>query len=85
MKKVSPKSKTVKAIREVMEAAGHYTYESLAQATGINRGNLYRYFTLETRPSIDLLPVLADGLEIPVTEVLDLLKVQRSTSPGTWL
>jgi transcriptional regulator with XRE-family HTH domain len=75
MNKVSPKSKTYKVIREVMADSGHDTLEQLSETTGINRGNLYRYFTLETRPSIDVLPILAVALEVPVTVVLDLLQV----------
>lgn len=37
-----------------MEALNFSSMEQAAQACGINRGTLYRYFAFEQRPSIDI-------------------------------
>ena len=50
--------------------------EQAAERCGLNRGNLYRYFTLETRPSIDVLPALCKGLESSPDEVLEALGIK---------
>jgi AcrR family transcriptional regulator len=50
--------------------------EEAAQACGINRGTLYRYFSFEQRPSIDQLPPLCEGLKSAPLEVLRALKIQ---------
>jgi len=42
----------------------------------LNRGTLYRYFTFEQRPSIDVLPALCDGLQASPLEILRALKIQ---------
>jgi len=43
-------------LRLRMEQLGYSTLEQVASDLGINRGNLYRYFSLQTRPSVALLP-----------------------------
>lgn len=53
--------------------------EDLAIRTGINRGNLYRYFNFETRPSIDVLPKLCIALEASPLDVLRALGIQQFT------
>ena len=50
--------------------------EEAAAACGLNRGTLYRYFTLEQRPSIDVLPALCDGLQASPLEILRALEIQ---------
>jgi hypothetical protein len=50
--------------------------EQAAERCGLNRGNLYRYFTWETRPSIDVLPALCEGLEATPEEVLKALGIK---------
>jgi transcriptional regulator with XRE-family HTH domain len=50
--------------------------QAVAEACKLNRGNLYRYFTFETRPSIDLLPKLCNGLNASPLEVLTALGIQ---------
>jgi transcriptional regulator with XRE-family HTH domain len=50
--------------------------QAVAEACDLNRGNLYRYFTFETRPSIDLLPKLCNGLNASPLEVLTALGIQ---------
>jgi hypothetical protein len=59
-----------------MEALNFSSMEQAAQACGINRGTLYRYFAFEQRPSIDVLPSLCDGLQAAPLEVLRALKIQ---------
>lgn len=50
--------------------------EEVAERCDLNRGNLYRYFTMETRPSIDILPKLCVGLEATPYEILVALGIQ---------
>ena len=59
-----------------MEVLGLSTLEEAAVRCGMNRGTLYRYFTFETRPSIDVLPRLCKGLEASPLEVLRALGIQ---------
>jgi transcriptional regulator with XRE-family HTH domain len=61
---------------ERMEALGLATLEEAAVRCDMNRGTLYRYFTFETRPSIDVLPRLCNGLEASPLEVLRALGIQ---------
>lgn len=64
-------------LRAHMEQNGWTTYEQVAQRCGINRGNLHRYFSFETRPSVDMIPVLCNALKITVPELLDALEVEQ--------
>ncbi len=59
-----------------MEELGMTSLEDAARVTGINRGTLYRYFSFETRPSIDVLPKLCEGLKATPLEVLRALGIQ---------
>lgn len=59
-----------------MEELGLDSIEEAAKRCQLNRGTLYRYFSLETRPSIDVLPRLCKGLKAPPYEILRALKVQ---------
>lgn len=61
---------------EKMDVLGFTALEDVAEATGINRGNLYRYFSFQTRPSIDVLPKLCEGLDATPLEVLRALAIQ---------
>jgi transcriptional regulator with XRE-family HTH domain len=47
----------------------------LEQATGINRGTLSRYFRQIQRPSIDVIPVLCEALEVSPETLLRALGV----------
>ena len=58
-----------------MKDLGLSSLEQAAERCGLNRGNLYRYFTWETRPSIDILPALCDGLESTPDEILQALGI----------
>lgn len=59
-----------------MTALHMSSLEDVARACGINRGNIHRYFTFQTRPSIDVLPNLCEGLKASPLEVLQALGVQ---------
>lgn len=59
-----------------MDALDYSSLQVVAEACDINRGNLYRYFAFETRPSIDLLPKLCTGLNSSPLEVLTALGIQ---------
>ena len=59
-----------------MEELEFSSLQAVAEACDLNRGNLYRYFAFETRPSIDLLPKLCNGLQASPLEVLTALGIQ---------
>lgn len=65
-------------LRDRMDTLGYNSLEAVAQEIGINRGNLYRYFSLETRPSVALLPDLCRALKASPAEVLKALEILRS-------
>ena len=62
-------------LRARMEKLDYTSLEQVASEIGINRGNLYRYFTLETRPSVAMLPVMCEVLKVKTDEVLRALEV----------
>ena len=64
-------------LRARMDKLGYRSLEQVANEIGINRGNLYRYFSLETRPSVALLPDLCRALEASPAEVLKALEILR--------
>jgi AcrR family transcriptional regulator len=63
-------------LQQRISELGMSSLEEAAQACGINRGTLYRYFSFEQRPSIDQLPPLCEGLKSAPLEVLRALKIQ---------
>ena len=65
-------------LHQRMEALGLSSLEQVAERCGLNRGNLYRYFSFQTRPSIDVVPQLCVGLEASPEEVLRALGIQLS-------
>ncbi len=65
-----------------MDDLGLTSLEQAAERCGLNRGNLYRYFTFETRPSIDVVPMLCEGLQASPEEVLVALGIQVSKKPS---
>jgi AcrR family transcriptional regulator len=74
-----PKSTKVVGLDWLYRKMDELEFSSLqaaAEACDLNRGNLYRYFAFETRPSIDLLPKLCDGLRASPLEVLTALGIQ---------
>jgi len=62
-------------LRARMEKLGYRSLEEVATEIGINRGNLYRYFSLETRPSVALLPDLCQALDASPAEILKALEI----------
>jgi transcriptional regulator with XRE-family HTH domain len=62
-------------LRARMDKLGYTSLEEVAGQLGINRGNLYRYFTLENRPSIAMLPVLCEVFKVKTDEMLRALEV----------
>ena len=62
-------------LRARMDKLGYTSLEQVAREIGINRGNLYRYFSLETRPSVALLPDLCRALKASPAEVLRALEI----------
>jgi hypothetical protein len=78
MAKSSTKSKQITGLdwlRNRMETLGYNSLEVVAQEIGINRGNLYRYFSLETRPSVALLPDMCRALKSSPAEILKALEI----------
>ena len=65
-------------LHDRMEFLGFDSLEQAATACDLNRGNLYRYFSFETRPSIDVLPKLCEGLDASPLEVLQALGIQST-------
>jgi len=65
-------------LRARMDKLGYRSLEQVANEIGINRGNLYRYFSLETRPSVALLPDLCRALAASPAEILKALEILRS-------
>lgn len=59
-----------------MAELGLNSLEETAERCNLNRGNLYRYFKFETRPSIDVIPALCKGLESSPLEILTALGIQ---------
>ncbi|CAB4329241.1 MAG: helix-turn-helix domain-containing protein [Actinobacteria bacterium] len=62
-------------LRARMDKLGYGSLEEVAREIGINRGNLYRYFSLETRPSVALLPDLCAALKSSPAEILKALEI----------
>ena len=62
-------------LRARMDKLGYNSLEEVAQEIQINRGNLYRYFSLETRPSVALLPNLCRTLKASPAEILKALEI----------
>jgi len=61
-------------LRSRMTRLGYHSLQEVAEDLGINRGNLYRYFSLETKPSIAMMPTLCYVLDASYEEVLKALE-----------
>lgn len=59
-----------------MEQLGFNSLQEAADACGLDKGTLYRYFAFETRPSIDVIPKLCKGFKVSPLEVLQALGIQ---------
>ena len=62
-------------LRARMDDLGYSSLDDVAVKVGINRGNLFRYFTLETVPSMALLPDLCRVLDVSPEELLRALEI----------
>lgn len=65
-------------LRATMKKRG-LTLNSLAEEIEINKGNIYRYFTQQQRPRIDVLPVLCEALKTSPATMLIQLGVMPKT------
>lgn len=63
VKRFTP-DETYSWLRDRMQKLGYTSLEQLASETGINRGNIYRYFTQEQRPSVALVEPLCQVLKV---------------------
>ncbi len=58
-----------------MELVGLASLQEAAEACGIDKAALWRYFNGDTRPSIERLPNLCRGLQVSLDELLIALNV----------
>ena len=82
MRRMTTKIKTSKKtqtgmtwLRTRMDELEYESLQQVADQIGINRGNLWRYFKLETRPSVALLPAICKALDATPQDVLRALEV----------
>jgi transcriptional regulator with XRE-family HTH domain len=74
-KKINSNKTGLEWLRARMDKLNYKSLEEVAQEIQINRGNLYRYFSLETRPSVALLPELCRVLKASPAEILKALEI----------
>ena len=74
-KKTTTNKTGLEWLRARMDKLNYKSLEEVAQEIQINRGNLYRYFSLETRPSVALLPDLCRALKSSPAEILKALEI----------
>ncbi len=58
-----------------MELVGLASLQEAAEACGLDKAALWRYFNGDVRPSIDRLPNLCRGLQVSLDELLIALDV----------
>jgi DNA-binding phage protein len=63
-----------------IEALGFNSLSEFAKHADLHKGNLYRYFSHETKPSIAVLPTLTTALQTPVHTVLEVLGVKLESN-----
>ena len=68
-------------LKQRMSMLDYQSLQEVAEDVGINRGNLYRIFMLETSPSVALLPALCRTLHTPLVELLRVLEVLGHDEP----
>ena len=59
-----------------MELVGLKSLQEVAEACGLDKAALWRYFNLDVRPSIERLPGLCRGLQVSLDELLFALNVR---------
>jgi transcriptional regulator with XRE-family HTH domain len=83
VRKVIPEGKGMKKkqltgmeyLRSRMEELGYKNLQEVAEHMSVNRGNLWRWWNYDTRPSVDMIPVFATVLEASELEILAALEV----------
>ena len=58
-----------------MELVGLASLQEAAEACGLDKAALWRYFNGDVRPGIDRLPMLCQGLQVSLDELLVALDV----------
>lgn len=58
-----------------MDMLGYKSLQEVAEDLGMNRGNLYRIFMLQTSPGVETLPSLCRTLHVPLIELMKVLEV----------
>ncbi len=58
-----------------MELVGFTSLQEAAEACGIDKAALWRYFNGDVRPLVDRLPPLCRGLQVSLDELLIALNV----------
>jgi transcriptional regulator with XRE-family HTH domain len=58
-----------------MELVGLTSLQEAAEACGLDKAALWRYFNFDVRPSIERLPMLCRGLQVSLDELLVALDV----------
>jgi transcriptional regulator with XRE-family HTH domain len=58
-----------------MELVGLTSLQEAAEACGLDKAALWRYFNFDVRPSIERLPNLCRGLQVSLDELLVALNV----------
>ena len=58
-----------------MEIVGLASLQEAAEACGLDKAALWRYFNGEVRPLVDRLPMLCRGVQVSLDELLVALKV----------
>ena len=58
-----------------MELVGLESLQEAAEACGLDKAALWRYFNFDVRPSVERLPSLCRGLEVSLDELLVALNV----------
>jgi len=58
-----------------MEIVGLASLQEAADACGLDKAALWRYFNGEVRPLVDRLPMLCRGLQVSLDELLVALNV----------
>ena len=53
-----------------LDELGYRSLSEFAEEVGINKGNIHRYFTGKSQPTVGFLPPLCAGLQVSVEELL---------------
>ncbi len=62
-----------------MELVGLASLQEAAEACGLDKAALWRYFSWDVRPLVGKLPMLCRGLQVPLNELPVLRLVNRAS------